>query len=57
MSERIQRWRGVMYLIAAGLAVIAVVANLVHSGKILWAGAVIVLIAVVAWRSARSSPA
>lgn len=57
MSERIQRWRGIMYLIAGGLAVVAVVANLAHSGKIAWAGAIILVIAFAAWRIARRSTA
>jgi hypothetical protein len=57
MSEQIQRWRGIMLLIAAGLAGIAVLANVAHSGKIAWGGLVILVIAFVAWRSSRSSPA
>ena len=57
MSEQIQRWRGIVALIACGLALIAVVANVTHSGKVVWAGVVILLISFVAWRSSRSSPA
>ena len=57
MSEQIQRWRGIVALIAGGLAAIVLLANLAHSGKIVWAGVVILLIAFVTWRRSRSSPA
>jgi hypothetical protein len=57
VSEPIQRWRGIMALIAGGLATIVLLANVAHSGKIVWAGVVILLIAFAAWRSSRSSPA
>ena len=51
MSERTQRLRGrVLVLIAAGIAVGAIVANLVHSGKMLWGGLVILLLALVVWQ-------
>jgi hypothetical protein len=57
MSEQIQRWRGIVALIAGGLAAIVLLANLAHSGKIVWAGVVILVIAFAAWRSTRRSPA
>jgi uncharacterized membrane protein YdbT with pleckstrin-like domain len=51
MSERTQRLRGrILAVIAAGIAVVAIVANLVHSGKMLWGGLVIVLLALVVWQ-------
>ncbi len=51
MSERIQPFRGrVLALAAAGIAGTAVVANFVHTGKVLWGGVVILVLAAVASR-------
>ena len=50
MSERIQKLRGgALALVAAGIAAAAVVANLVHSGKMLWGGMVILVLALAVW--------
>jgi uncharacterized membrane protein YccC len=53
MSEQIQRIRGTaLALVAGGLALAAVVANLVHTGKVLWGGLVVLVLA--AWILARN---
>lgn len=51
MSEKIQRLpRGALALMAAGIAGTTVVANFVHTGKILWGGVVILVLALIAWQ-------
>ena len=51
MSESIQQLRGrILALIAAGIAVAAIVATLLHSGKILWGGFLILVLALVVWQ-------
>ena len=42
--------RGALALVAAGIAGAAIVANFAHSGKILWGGGVVLVLAFVAWQ-------
>ena len=54
MSEPIQRWRGILLLIAGALAAAALVANLARTGRVAWAGVIVLLLViVVVWRGTR----
>jgi hypothetical protein len=55
VTEKIQRWRGILALIAGVLAFATTLANFVHSGKVYWAGPVIMVLALVVWRSSRKA--
>ena len=56
MSEKIQALRrGALALTAAGIAAAAVLANLMHSGKVLWGGVVILVLALAVWLGRRGN--
>jgi len=54
MSEQIQEARGAaLALVAAGMALATVIVNLVHSGKVLWGGLVVLVLSLVVWQQRR----
>ncbi len=55
MSGPIQRWRGVLLVIAGALAAGALVAEIARMGRVAWAGVVVLLVAFAGWLEARSA--
>ncbi len=52
MSEKIQRFRGgILALVAGAIAAAAVIANFIRTGKVLWGGVVIFVLAILAWQA------
>jgi hypothetical protein len=49
MSDKIQRFRLSLALVAAAISVAAVAANLIHSGKMLWGAATVCVLALGVW--------